>query len=271
MSPKKAYVIGNRVKKSLSPIIFNYWLSKYKINAEYKYREINKKNFYTSIGGVLKEEGLCGLNITIPFKESIISSLDEIDSQSKEIGAVNCVSIKNKKIFGSNTDWIGYSEALKEKTKKEDREDKEVMLIGYGGAAKAVLYSLLRFEYKKIHIFNRTFQKLNSITNKKIKVHKISEINNFIKSSNLIINTTPVNVFNKLNTTKDLSSNTTISDIVYNPLQTNFLKYFNNPKNKIYGISMLIYQAIPCFEKWFDIKPTVDEGLLKITEEHITK
>ena len=112
MSKKKAYVIGTNVSKSLSPTIFNYWLSKYRIEAEYGYKEITEENFDREIKSTLEEDGLCGLNITIPFKEKIIQHLDILDKHSAQIGAVNCVSKIDKTLNGANTDWLGFQESL---------------------------------------------------------------------------------------------------------------------------------------------------------------
>lgn len=271
MNHKKAYVVGNNVSKSLSPLIFNYWFSKYSINAEYGFIEIKKEDFSTTIEKILTENNLCGLNITTPFKQNIIKHLNQIDNESKTIGAVNCVTIKNNCFFGSNTDWIGYAETLKENTNKEERVNKEVIIIGYGGAAKAILHALLKFEFKKIHVFNRSLEKMKDLTNNKIEIHNLFEIKNFVDSSSLIINTIPKDVLIDLDIPKKLHAKTTISDIIYNPPETNFLCHFLNPYKKIYGITMLIYQAIPCFEKWFGIKPAVDKGLLEITKKEIVK
>ncbi len=104
---KKAYVIGTNVSKSLSPTIFNYWFKKYKIQSEYKFIEIGEENFNKKISIVLQEEGLCGLNITIPFKEKITKHLNIIDKHAQQIGAVNCVTITKDGLEGTNTDWIG--------------------------------------------------------------------------------------------------------------------------------------------------------------------
>ncbi len=271
MKNNLAMVLGANVNKSLSPIIFNYWFLKYSIGGRYNYKEIKKNEFNKQIKKILNQKDICGLNITIPFKEEIIPHLDSIDEDSKKIGAVNCVTIKKNKTHGSNTDWVGYSNALKEKTKKHDRIDKEAIIIGYGGAAKAILYALLKLEYKKVHIFNRTLKKLKNIENSRVKTHPISDIKQHIKSSNLIINTTPVNVLGKINTSKILSPNTVVSDVVYRPLETSFLKYFKNPQRKIYGASMLINQAAPCFKKWFGVMPIIDEKLLEIVKKETSK
>ena len=97
MSKKKIYVIGTNVDKSLSPLIFNHWFKKYKINAIYDFRTIKEKNFNKEINEILKEKNLCGLNVTIPFKEKILKKMDKLDKASTIIRAVNCVTIRNNK------------------------------------------------------------------------------------------------------------------------------------------------------------------------------
>ena len=94
MSNKKAYVIGTNVSTSLSPMIFKYWFEKHNILGEYEYIEIKENNFHKEIKKILKEDNLCGLNITIPFKERATKLLDKMDIHSRTIGAVNCITIK---------------------------------------------------------------------------------------------------------------------------------------------------------------------------------
>ena len=188
MENKIAFVLGNNVSTSLSPIIFNYWFFKHSVNANYSYREIKEEDFSKKIKKILTTKNVCGLNITIPFKEKIIPYLDDLDEPSQKIGAVNCVTIKNKKFYGSNTDWIGFSETLKEKTNKNKIIKKEAIIIGYGGAAKAILYALLKLKYKKIHIFNRSLDKMKNINNKAIETHKLDLIKNFINKNFLYPN-----------------------------------------------------------------------------------
>ena len=264
MKNKKVLVLGSNVSTSLSPTIFNYWFVKHSVNASYDYNEIKEEDFNKKIKKILKIKDLCGLNITIPFKEVIIPYLDELDEPSLKIGAVNCVTIKNKKFYGSNTDWIGFSETFKEKIKENKTTKKEAIIIGYGGVAKAILYALLKLKYKKIHIFNRSLDKMNNINNKAVETHKLSLINKgFMNNSSIIINTTPINPLKGLKISKNIPLNTIIFDVVYKPPETKFLKYFTKQKTKTNGISMLVNQASPCFTRWFGIKPTVDQGLFK--------
>ncbi len=268
MKKKLIYVIGNNVNKSLSPIIFNHWFKKYQINAEYKKIKTNNKNFSNIIKKTLKKENVIGLNITIPFKEKIIHYLNSIDNHSKSIGAVNCITIKKNEYKGYNTDWLGYMGALK--NAKIKPKQKNIMIIGYGGASKAILYFLLKENYKNIYVFNRTPKKNPFSKNKKIHFLLMNKIESYLKKSNLVINTIPINIFKKLKI-KKIEKKIDISDIVYNPMETDFLKHFINPNKKSYGIFMLLYQAIPCFKLWFGFVPKVDSVLLKKLKVKNTK
>ena len=269
---KKAYVIGKNASKSLSPTIFNYWFKKYNIEGEYGFKEINESDFNNIIPNILKEKDLCGLNITIPFKEKIIDHLYSIDKNAEQIGAVNCVSKTEGGFEGTNTDWIGFEESIKWQEEHGIRkiEKKETALVvGYGGAAKAIIYSLKKTGFKKIRVFNRDFAKIENL--KKITPHKLNEFENYFKEADLVINTIPINY------SKDLRTNIPIAftndsqptphgfDACYNQ-QTNFLNHINNRK-QFFGYHMLIHQAAPCFHKWFGIMPEVDIRLVSLLKE----
>jgi shikimate dehydrogenase len=270
MSKKKAYVIGTNVGKSLSPTIFNYWFNKYHIEAEYRYEEVKEESFDREIKKILKEGGLCGLNVTIPFKEKIIQHLDIFDKHSAQIGAVNCVSKTEKGLEGVNTDWIGFQESLKwaqeHGTTKIEKKDIAIV-IGYGGSAKAIIYSLSFMGFKVIRVFNRSFNKIKNLKN--ITPHKLEELEDHIGEANLIVNTVPINFEKKTRLSPPqrpaADSSSAIGhgfDAVYN-YNTFFLDRIAYPK-RVYGIHMLIHQAVPCFHKWFGIKPEVDIPLIQL-------
>ena len=257
---KKFYVIGNNTSESLSPTIFNYWFKKYKIKAKYSFLELNNKNFDQRIQKLLKTKNVFGLNITIPFKEKIIKHIDVLNKSSKDISAVNCVSISSK-IKGINTDWLGYYKTV---PNKKMFKNKNIVLIGYGGAAHAIHYVLHLRGFKKINIINRTKKKLKFVKKNKFTI-SIKKLNKHLINADLIINTTPINLINIKN--KNLiKKDAVLSDIVYKPKETTFLKNF--PDNeKIYGISMLLEQAILSFNFWFGFKPSLDIKLKSILDK----
>ena len=259
---KKLYVVGNRSSKSLSPIIFNYWFKKYNIDARYSYLELTTKNFHKKIKEVLENKDTLGLNITIPFKRKIIKHLSKLNQHAKKIGAVNCV-INKRNVTGTNTDWTGYYKTL---PKIKKTHDKKIIILGYGGASHAIHYVLKKKGFREILIFNRTRIKIKySIKNEYTKTFK--SLYKYLSGSFLIINTTPINPISKKHLSL-IDKSTIISDIVYSPKKTVFLNHF--PQNKkIYGISMLIEQAKPCFKMWFGFNPVTDKKFLNLIYKKI--
>ena len=275
---KKAYVIGINASKSLSPTIFNYWFKKYGIRGEYGFKEINKSNFNKIVPTILNEKDLCGLNITIPFKEKIIEHLHSVDKNAEQIGAVNCISKTKEGFRGTNTDWIGFEESIKWQEKHNTNKivrKETAIVIGYGGAAKAIIYSLLKTGFKKIRVFNRDFSKIKDLKN--ISPHQLNEIGKYFNKADLVINTAPIN-YNKDPNQKIFKTNFPEDKKIYTPhgfdacynKNTFFLDYFNQ-KKRFYGLHMLIHQAAPCFHKWYGVKPKIDAELIVLLEKLLDK
>ena len=253
---KEFFVIGNKTSKSLSPLIFNHWFKKYNVDAKYKFIEVKERDFDKVIIKKILSNKITGFNVTTPYKKKITKHLNAQNQHAKNIGAVNCVLV-GKKLKGTNTDWIGYLSSIKlEKINKNDK----ILILGYGGASQAIFYGLLLKGYKNVIVFNRTkkFIKFEGV-NKFTKPYSL--IDKHLGYADLIINTTPTNPLNQKQT-KLISNETIISDIVYMPKETIFLKKFKDNR-KIYGITMLVEQAIPCFRQWFGFNPKVDRVLLK--------
>ena len=251
---KNFFVIGDQASNSLSPLIFNHWFKKYNIKANYSFLEVTKKNFNIEIVKKLSDKNTVGLNVTIPFKKDIIKYLDNKNVHAQKIGAVNCVTVGNK-IKGINTDWVGYLNSIKQ---EKITKNKNILILGFGGASQAIYYGFFVKGYKNVSVFNRSKKKIIiDGANKYTKDYSL--INSYLIKSDLIINTTPTNPLNKKQINL-IKKTTIISDIVYQPKETAFLKEFKFNK-KIYGISMLVEQAVPCFKQWFGFSPVVDESL----------
>jgi len=276
MSTKKAFVIGNNTKKSLSPTIFNYWFKKHNINAEYGYIEIKEDLFEKEIKKITKDKDFVGLNITIPYKEKIIFHLNKIDTNSKKINAVNCVHNNREKLIGYNTDWLGVVNSLNwlnalQPVKKRD----SAIVVGYGGSAKATIHALKKLCFKKIRVFNRTYKKIKNIKTKQIEPHPIKDLQKYLKDSSLAVNTIPQKVLDiKTPSGKKHYQHNTRGygyDLVYN-FNTGFLDFFK-PDFQIHGIHMLVFQAAPCFKMWFGFDPKVDDELINhvLRKSKITK
>ncbi len=253
---KNFFVIGDKTSKSLSPLIFNHWFKKYNIRAKYSFLEVTKKNFDIELVKKISDKKTQGFNVTIPFKKDIIKYLDNKNIHAQNIGAVNCVTVGSK-IKGINTDWVGYLNSIKH---EKINKNKNILILGFGGASQAICYGFFFKGYKNVSVFNRSKKKIN-IEGYNKYTKDFSLINSYLIKSDLIINTTPTDPLTK----KQISfikKTTIISDIVYQPKETSFLKKFKSNK-KIYGISMLIEQALPCFKQWFGFVPVVDQVLIK--------
>ena len=268
---KNIGIIGYPLGHSLSPGMHNYLYKSLAINAHYnkwEISELNLKNEFIRI----TNENFIGANVTVPYKEKIIPFLDELDSDSKITGAVNTILKQNGKLLGFNTDIYGIRECLNKKFSDEDIDN--VVLLGSGGAAKAVMYVLLQRGLKNISIINRTKLNTNQMLDnfKKFKFNSEyldfddkDKINQKCMESNLIINTTTIGMkgssmegISPLDI-KSINNKNVVFDLVYNPRITKLVEIANNKNAEIIeGIDMLVYQAIRSIEIWTEITPSFD-------------
>ncbi|MEZ5690080.1 MAG: shikimate dehydrogenase [Rickettsiales bacterium] len=263
-SIKKAGVIGFPVAHSLSPRLHNYWLKKYNIKGEYKAYPVESENLGKFIGKLRIDKDFAGVNLTIPHKQAVIEFLDEVDDISRKIGAVNTVISENGKLIGINTDAYGFANNIG----LEFPDNKKAVIIGAGGAAKAVLYVIGNLEFDEIIIVNRTRKKAEELAEEsgfKVKVEDWEERGEVLKDVDLLVNTTSLGLVGNPPLEIDLSSlpkEALVTDIVYTPLITPFLEKASKRGNQVIdGLGMLLYQAVPAFEAWFGIRPEVDDEL----------
>jgi len=253
-------VIGDPVSHSLSPIMHNAAFSDIGYNAVYLAFHVT--DLPSAIRGV-KGLGIKGLSVTIPHKVPIIDMLDEIDETAKKIGAVNTVANKNGKLCGYNTDCLGAIHALREKT---DIQNKNVVMIGAGGAARAIGFGISS-EGGNLTIVNiledegKTLSKILGVP-----YYHLSEFKKL--EYDILINTTPVGMFPETDKIPveptDLVPGKVVMDIIYNPLKTALLKECEKIGCSIIdGVSMFVHQGAAKFEIWTEIKSTI--GIMRKT------
>ena len=256
------FVIGKPVKHSLSPLIHNYWINKYQLGLEYKKMEVEKELLPSLIENI-REGKITGLNITLPYKKDIISYIDEVSHTAKDIGAINTVFLRGNKVYGENTDGIGFTRALEKKT-KFNFSNKSIYVLGAGGASYGIISQLIKKKVEKIYVTNRTEQKtiqlLNFFKTKNKEINlKFVEWKDLQPNSDvdLIINTTSFGMKDNECLKIDISNlrDTLIFvDIIYSPKETELLKLFKKEGFVcMNGLSMLIEQAAVSFELWFNI------------------
>ena len=244
-------VIGSPIEHSLSPILHNWVFKKLNLQAEYEKMRIEKQELPDIIQKIKKGQ-LDGINVTIPHKENIMNFLDEINPRAKRIGAVNCIVKSKSRIIGNNTDWFGFSQALK--TNQIDISGKEVIVLGSGGTGKSILFSLKQMGGNKIILINRTFQKAQELEDDIVIPYHQEKTESLIKNDSIIINTTPVGM--QINQAPFdlglLHQNQILIDVIYTPLETSFLKLGNKIGAKtLNGLDMFIYQGLTSLDLWF--------------------
>ena len=264
MQKINAGVIGDPIKHSLSPKLHNYWLEKYNISGSYNAYHIKStelEDFLLNLRG----NSLIGVNVTLPHKENAYKIIKRYGVTSKiadEIKAVNTVFLKKNTLFATSTDYYGFKESLFKSFSNFSLNNKKILLLGAGGAAKSVIYGILKEEIRSLKVINRTISKLYDIKsdlNEKITIGNLDNIEDDIESSDIIINATSCGLNNKNNIDINYSNITEkklFYDMVYNPLETFFLQQAKkNNHDIVTGIGMLIYQAAPAFQSFFKFMP----------------
>jgi shikimate dehydrogenase len=253
-------VIGDPIEHSLSPIIHNAAFRSLKLDFAYLTFKVSPAQVGNAVAG-MRSLGIVGLNVTMPHKEAVISHLDHIDENAKFLNAVNTIHNRDGKLFGYNTDGVGALMALKEN--RANPKGKRVLLLGCGGAARAIAYTLSK-EIDELMILNRTVSEAKELASllkknlgKKVNAEELSEdkIKAKIADSDILINATSVgmkpNANQSLVNAEWLKPNLTVMDIVYNPIETKLAKDAKSAGAKaVSGLEMLIYQGAASFEIW---------------------
>ena len=259
---KKFCVIGNPIDHSQSPKLHNFWFKKNKIEAIYEKKLLEEREIPNLIESIRKSE-INGVNVTVPFKNSVIPFLDSLSSEAKKTNSVNTICIEKDKIIGHNTDIVGFELALR--YVNFDVKRKKALIIGAGGVSPSIIFALKNMGCENICLINRTFEKAEKIkeTFNEITVRKWGDISDF----DIVINATSVGLKNE-NFDLDLNkfgNNKFFYDVIYNPNETKFLKNAKLKGNKTEnGRMMFIYQAHQSFALWNKVLPKIDEETIEI-------
>jgi shikimate dehydrogenase len=275
-----AFVIGWPVEHSRSPLLHGYWLKYLKIPGTYEAVEIAPEKIGTFIK-LLPKSGFAGGNVTVPHKESVFQLVDYADDIANVLGAVNTLWLDDGKIHGTNTDGYGFCANLDDFAPKW-REGKTAVVLGAGGASRAIIYALGKIGYSKIHIINRTLSRAETIVDEfspKLKSELLpqswGDAPNLLGKADLLINTTSIGMDDSDGFPLDLSNlkrRAIVTDIVYSPLLTPLLTAAKSKGNTtVDGLGMLLHQAAPGFEKWFGARPNITPALRDYILSDLTK
>lgn len=262
-----AGVIGHPVAHSKSPRIHRYWLNHYGIEGYYIPMDVAPEDLEETLR-TLPKAGFVGANITIPHKEAVLEIADEVTETAKKIGAANTLVFdEDGKIKADNTDGYGFIENLRSGAPNWDASAGPATILGAGGAARAIIVSLLDAGVPEIFLTNRTRARADQLRDEfgdKITVVDWVAAGNAVEDAKLVVNTTSLGMVGQkpLRVPLDgLTPDMVVTDIVYNPLKTNLLAEAEEIGcTTVDGLGMLLHQAVPGFESWFGTRPHVDRG-----------
>lgn len=262
-----AAVIGSPVAHSRSPRLFTHWLKTMDLPGHYIPMEIPEEKLAETIR-LLPDLGFVGLNVTVPYKERVMEVADLVSDRASLIGAANTLIFRSDgRIHADNTDGYGFMENLRHSAPDWDPAAGPATVLGAGGAARAVIASLLDVGVPEIRLTNRTrlrAEKLREDFGNRVEVHDWVQAGNIIEGCATVVNTTALGMAGKpqLRVPLDaLSPGMLVTDLVYTPLETRLLHEGRQQGCTVVdGLGMLLYQAVPGFERWFGVRPDVDDA-----------
>ena len=264
----KAFVTGFPVKHSRSPLIHGYWLRTLGLPGNYRPHEVKPDDFPAFIQALKAgESGFVGGNVTIPHKEMAFGLADQPDELSEELGASNTLWMEDGKLKATNTDGRGFTANLDERHPGWDKA-RSAVILGAGGASRAVVQAVRDRGFKEIHLVNRTISRARELADRfgaTVQAHPLGGLTEVMKDAGLFINTTSLGMDGEEAPRIDFSPllpNAVVTDIVYVPLKTPILTQAEEQGlATVDGLGMLLHQAVPGFEKWFGQRPVVTQDL----------
>jgi len=265
--------MGWPVMHSRSPVLHNYWFKHYRLAGTYVPLAIKPEGLAAALRA-LAPLGFAGTNLTIPHKEQALKIVDEVDSTAKRMGAISCVVVRpDASLIGYNNDGYGFIHAILQQVPNWRADAGPAVVIGAGGGARAVVYSLAEQGVREIRVFNRTLARAQALEREfgaPIKAMPWEERHAALADAAMLVNTTSQGMVG--NPALDLSLNklptsALVTDIVYIPLETPLLAEARKRGNRtVDGLGMLLHQARPAWKAWFDIDTEVTPELRNLVE-----
>jgi shikimate dehydrogenase len=265
--PHRAFVCGHPIKHSRSPKIHGYWLERYGIPGSYVAVDVVPEDF-SDFAASVRAGAYAGGNVTIPHKEAAFKAVDRRDEAASAIGAVNTLWVEDGLLHGSNTDAYGFAANLDERAPGWANGGGAAVVLGAGGAARAVLFALKQRGFSEIRLVNRTVERAVALAREfgpAVSAHPLYNVNDRLSDASLLVNTTSAGMHGQPELELDLTrlpADALVTDIVYVPLETPLLAAARRAGLKtVDGLGMLLHQAVPGFERWFGRRPEVTTEL----------
>ncbi|RUW00909.1 shikimate dehydrogenase [Mesorhizobium sp. M1A.F.Ca.IN.020.03.1.1] len=269
MFEKRAFVPGHPIAHPRSPKIHRHWLEEYGIDGSYQAIDVRPEDFAAFLKS-LDENGYRGGNVSIPHKEAAYALVERRDEAAEAIGAVNTLWLEDGVLWGGNTDALGFAGNLDEHAPGWAANGPAVVL-GAGGASRAVIYALKDRGLNDIRIVNRTLARAEELADRfgaGVSAHGAGAVGELLSDAGLLINTTALGMHGNETLAADpagLPGHAIVTDIVYVPLETPLLAAARARGLKtVDGLGMLLHQAVPGFERWFGKRPQVTPQLRRM-------
>ncbi|MBV6656538.1 MAG: shikimate dehydrogenase [Devosiaceae bacterium] len=273
----RAAVLGWPIGHSRSPLIHGHWIKEHGLDASYEPIAVDPEGA-SAWFRAFKTHGLVGANVTIPHKELALEACDTAEDHARRLGAVNTIWLEGDRLCGTSTDGAGFMANLDQTAPnwRDHKAAETALVLGAGGAARAILDALLTAGVGHILIANRTEAKAQGLADwfapaypsAKITAVSLAETDNVAGQAGLVVNTTALGMEGQPPLTLDvgrLAPDTTVTDIVYTPLETPLLAAAKAAGHPVVdGLGMLLHQAVPGFERWFGVRPTVTEAVRRV-------
>lgn len=268
-----AGVMGSPIMHSRSPKIHNLWLAQHELIGHYAPLLVEPAGLEKALRA-LAPLGFAGVNLTIPLKELALKIVDSIDPLAQSIGAINCVVVgSDGALEGYNYDAFGFIESLREQAPDWRADAGPCVLLGAGGASRAIIAGLLEEGAPEIRLANRTLERAQALAAEfgaRVKALAWDEREEALAGASLLVNCTSMGMIGQPEleiALDDLPGAALVCDIVYAPLETQLLARARARGNVgVDGLGMLLHQARPAFQKWFGVLPEVTPGLRKVIE-----
>jgi shikimate dehydrogenase len=265
---KRACVIGWPVEHSRSPLIHRYWLKQYGIDGAYEKEAVRPEALADFLGN-LGRRGYVGANVTLPHKEAALGLAAVADEAARTIGAANTLWLDQAgRLCAGNTDAYGFITNLEAEAPDWNKGSRPVMVLGAGGAARAILHGLLAEGARSILLANRTPARAEALAQAfgpAVAVIDWRDRSRALQGCGLLVNATSLGMTGKAPLDLDLAAlppDAVVADIVYSPLETKLLSAARARGNRVVdGLGMLLHQAVPGFARWFGVRPEVTPAL----------
>lgn len=271
-----ACVVGWPIAHSRSPLIHGHWLQVHGINGCYGKTAVDPNDFEAFLS-TLGQDGFVGCNVTVPLKQAAFALAKHKEPDAVAVEAANTLWLQDGDIHATNTDTYGFMTHLETSAPGWSERDAPALVLGAGGAARAIVYGLLQAGVPQVHVVNRTKTRAEAVAGHfgdRVCAHSWAGLAGCLHHAGLLVNTTSLGMSGIQDLELDITAldeQAVVADIVYSPLETDLLREANRlGRRTVDGLGMLLHQAVPGFERWFGVRPDVTPELRALVVADLT-